>query len=60
MGNAEVVQSSETSGVMTICGQRCDGDAVAGTKRTWVPKRRYLDVVKEDMGEVGAKEEYVF
>ena len=30
-----------------------------GKRRRGRPKRRFLDVVKEDMGEVGAKETYV-
>ena len=27
-----------------------------GKRRRWRPKRKFLDLVKEDMGEVGAKE----
>ena len=33
-----------------------DGNGVTGKEERGRPKRRFLDVVKEDMGEVGAKE----
>ena len=38
---------------MTTCRQKGAGDAAARKKKRGRPKRRYLDVVKEDMREVG-------
>ena len=38
-----------------VCRKKDDGNGVTGKRKRGRPKRRFLDVVKEDMGEVGAK-----
>ena len=37
-----------------VCRKKDDGNGVTG--RRGRPKKRFLDVMKEDMGEVGVKE----
>ena len=44
---------TETPGV---CRKKDDENGVTGKEEKRRPKRRFLDVVKEDMGEVGARE----
>ena len=39
-----------------VCRKKDDGNGVTGKEEKRRLKRRFLDVVKEDMGEVGAKE----
>ena len=37
-------------------GEKDDGDGGAGIRKRGRPKRRWMDLVREDMGRVGAKE----
>ena len=39
-----------------LCRKKDDGNGVTRKEEKRRPKRRFLDVVKEDMEEVGAKE----
>ena len=39
-----------------VCRKKDDGNGVLGKRKRGKPERRFLDVVKEDMREVGAKE----
>ena len=39
-----------------ICRKKGDGNGVIGKQEKRETKKRFLDVVKEDMGKVGAKE----
>ena len=41
---------------LTIWARKMMEMGLPGKRRRGRPKRRFLDVVKEDMGEVGAKE----
>ena len=39
-----------------VCRKKDDGNGVTGKEEKRETKRRFLNVVKEDIGEVGAKE----
>ena len=39
-----------------VCRKKGDGMELPGKKKRGRPKRRFLDVVKEDIREVGARE----
>ena len=39
-----------------VCRKKDDGNGVPAKRKRGRKKRRFLDVVKEDMGEVGAKD----
>ena len=43
-------------GISTSLRKKGDGNRVIGKEEKRGPKRRFLDVVKEDMGEVDARE----
>ena len=45
---------------MMTAGQKGAGDAAADDKKTGRTKERYLDVVKEDIQNVGAREDEAF
>ena len=40
-------------------GRRVVEMELPGKRKRGRPKRRFLDIVKEDMGEIGAREEYM-
>ena len=54
-GQAEVVWTCHEERPR-VCSKKNDGNGVTRKEEKRGPKRRFLDVVKEDMGEVGAKE----
>ena len=54
-GQAEVVWTCHEERPR-VCNKKNDGNGVTGKEEKREPKRRFLGVVKEDMGEVGAKE----
>ena len=39
-----------------VCRKKDDGNGVTGKRKRGRPKRRFYDVVKEEMGEVGTRE----
>ena len=55
----EMVGSCEVSG-QGLCGQNGLEMQLPGKTKWGRPRRRYLDVVKEEMQEVGAREDVVF
>ena len=58
--NAEMVRSCEVSG-QGLCGQNGLEMQLPGKTKWGRPRRRYLlDVVKEEMQDVGAREDVVF
>ena len=54
-GQAEVVWKCHEERPR-VCRKKDNGNGLPGKRKRGRPKRRFLDVVKEDMGKVGVKE----